>query len=293
MLEQGKVTPPSWLAGNLHLEVVMGSRAYGCADPDKSDFDIRGIFTPPKSMCFPAVDGLAAGYDPIPACEHWCQPHVFDQSRQREFDFDLHNITKFLRLAEENNPNQVDLLFASSNLITQCSAIGQMLLDHRSLFLSKLCWKRYRGYAAAQFAKVTHKRTEGKRVELVERFGYDTKFAAHTLRLLIQCEMILTEGHLDLTVAGAEMRSIRRGEWTLEHFSNEFLARKLAIEEYYPGCSLPEAPDHARVRELLLNCLEHHYGSLGKVVLRQDSTVLALKDIRTILNRVDSQLDCV
>jgi len=283
LLNQGKITPPYWLESNLHLEVIMGSRAYGCNDPEKSDYDIRGVFTPPKVMAFPATDGLVVGYDQIPECGHWNESHIKDQDGKREYDFDIHNITKFLYLAEANNPNQIDLLFAHESQIKHCTQVGRMLLDSRRLFLSKLCWKRFRGYASDQFHKLKEKQPEGKRKELVETFGYDVKFAYHCLRLLRECEMILTEGDLDLYRGNEEYKAIRKGEWPLEVLEREFYARREGIEKVYHQSALPEKPDHSKVRELLLQCLEHHYGSLSRVVMRPDAAYVALRDIDAVL----------
>ena len=283
MLHQGKICPPHWLEPNLHLEVVMGSRAYGCNDHDKSDYDIRGVFTTPKVYCFPATDGLVVGFDAIPKCEHWAEPHVKDEDGKREYDFDLHSIQHFLRLAEQNNPNQIDLLFAHESQIKHCTAVGRMLLDDRRIFLSKLCWKRFRGYASDQFHKLKDKKAEGKRKEIIETFGYDVKFGYHCLRLLRECEMILTESDLDLYRGNEEYKAIRRGEWPLEVLEKEFYARREGIEKFYHSCKLPEMPDHHKVRDLLLRCLEHHYGSLSRVIVRPDAATIALKEIDAIM----------
>lgn len=290
LTQSGLVTPPPWLPSNVHLEVIMGSRAYGCNDPESSDYDVRGVFTPPKAMPFPSTAGLVVGYDDLPKCDHWTEAHVKSADGRKEFDFDLHNITKFVRLAEENNPNQVDLLFAHETLVTHCSAVGRMLLDARYLFLSKLCWKRFRGYASDQFHYVKNRKAEGKRKALVEKYGYDTKFASHCIRLMREAEQILTEGDLDLFEGNEELKAIRRGEWTLDRLETEFVARKTAIESVYHQCKLPERPDHDKVRQLLLDCLEHHYGSLSKVVVRPDETVRALRDIDAVLSRIRPSL---
>lgn len=273
----------------------MGSRAYGCNDPASSDYDVRGVFTPPKVMAFPGTQGLVVGFDNLPQCETWAEAHVKvdaapPRMSAREYDFDLHNICHFLKLALVNNPNQIDLLFARETQVTHCSAVGRMLLDSRRLFLSKLCWKRFRGYASDQFHHVKNRLAVGKRKALVERHGYDVKFASHCIRLLRECEQILTEGDLDLMVGSEELRAIRRGDWSLERLESEFVSRKLTIEKVYGDCKLPETPDRDKVKQLLLDCLEHHYGSLGKVVAIPDSASKALREIDSILDKVRHML---
>ncbi len=291
LIDEGKIgaAAPQWLESNLHLEVICGSRGYGCYT-ENSDYDIRGIFTPPKVALFPASEGLVVGYDDIPNCEKFNPGHKFQDNAGNEYDFDLHSIAKFMRLAQENNPNQIDILYSNETNITHCSTIGRMIVDSRDIFLSKLCWKRFRGYAADQFKNVCNKNPIGGRKLLVEKYGYDVKFASHCIRLLLECEMILTEGYIDLTRNSAELNAIRRGEWSFEQLQKEFLARKLAIEQYFPNSKLPEVPDHQKVRSLLFDCLEHHYGSLSKSVVRPDATAIALRNIRTEIEKVEKFL---
>jgi hypothetical protein len=53
---------------------------------------------------------------------------------------------------------------------------------------------------------------------LVKRYGYDTEFAIHALRLRIQGIEIMTSGHLTIPVpepAGTMLRAVRGGERTL------------------------------------------------------------------------------
>jgi hypothetical protein len=229
-------------------------------------------------------------FDTIPICEHWCEDHVKDQDGKREYDFDIHSITKFLKLCLVNNPNQIDLLFAHETLVKHCSQVGRMLLDNRRIFLSKLCWKRFRGYASDQFHKLKEKNPIGGRKALIEEFGYDVKFAYNCIRLLREAEQILTEGDLNLFSGNEEYKAIRRGEWKFDRLEQEFVTRKLAVESCYHNCKLPEAPDEDAVRKLLLDCLELHYGSLAKVVVRPDATVQALRDIDNILGKVRPML---
>lgn len=287
----GLIAPPPYLVDNLHLEAVMGSVAYGCNSPDKSDFDIRGVFAPPKAHCFPGLQGLVVGFDDVPEHKAWQKAHVNDAARGREFDFELHPITKFLKLCAMNNPDQMGLLFSRESNITHCSAVGRMLLDARRIFPSKLLWKRFRGYAADQFHRLKKEGVpEGKRKELVQKYGYDVKFAYHCIRLLNQARQLLVAGEMDLMDGQEEYKAIRRGDWSFARLEQEFEARKLQVESVFLTTALPETPDAAVVRQLLLDCLEHHYGSLAKAVTRPDELAIALRDIDATLARVREKL---
>ena len=52
--------------------------------------------------------------------------------------------------------------------------------------------------------------------------GYSTKFMYHVVRLLSECEQILVEGDINLQKNNEQLKSIRRGEWTLEQVEQLF-----------------------------------------------------------------------
>jgi hypothetical protein len=44
-------------------------------------------------------------------------------------------------------------------------------------------------------------------------------------------------------------------------------------------------PDVRKIRALLVNCLEHHYGSLEKYLKTTDAAVIAVDEIKEILRK--------
>lgn len=258
------VRPPSFLETNLQYEVIMGSRAYGVADPTSSDYDIYGFAIPPKHYIFPHLAGYVLEFDTnYPQFNQWEQSHVIDESSGKDFDFRIYNIVRYFRLCFDNNPNMIDSLFVPEFCIKHITPAGQLIRDNRKLFLSKRCWTKFRGYAASQFHKIENKQPTGARKELVEKYGYDIKFAYHIIRLLREAEQILTEGDLQLDQSNDELKAIRAGEWSYDRLCKEFEVRKLAMEEIISKSPLREEPDRDKIRELLLECLELHYGKLG------------------------------
>jgi len=284
LYNKGLITPPTWLPCNVHLEIIGGSRMYAANDHDSSDYDIRGIFTPPKEMIFPSSSGLIYGFDKIPNCEHWLQGKTLHNNK--EYEFDLHNITKFFKLVIENNPNQLDLMFVNETDITQCTEVGRMILDNKLLFLSKLSFIRFRGYACNQFLSIKNgKNAKGKRKELIDTYGYDTKYSYHLIRLMNEAIQILTECNIDLKRGSEEYRAIRTGQWSYEKLEKEFNERKLQAEEAYRKSNLPEIPPYEKIKNLLLNCLESHYGSLKNVCPQPNFAINTLKEIDEILQK--------
>lgn len=134
------------------------------------------------------------------------------------------------------------------------------------------------------------KHPEGKRKELVEKYGYDTKFAYHIIRLLLEVEQILGTGTIDLQQGREQMKSIRRGEWPEQEVRDWFQAKQADLETLYKKSELPWGPDEAKIKALLVQCLEAHYGSLEDAVSLPDRPIEALREIQTILDTMQGQI---
>lgn len=124
-----------------------------------------------------------------------------------------------------------------------------------------------------------------KRAESVEKYGYDVKFAYHVIRLMNQAEQILTEYDLDIERCREQLKSIRRGEWTVERVQGYMVEREIALEGLYDRSKIPHGPDEAAIKQLLVDCLEQHFGSLKEAYVQPDASVQALRDIQAVLDR--------
>ena len=69
-------------------------------------------------------------------------------------DFKLYSLSKFVRLALDNNPNILELLFVNDENIMFINDIGKNLLDLRYEFLSSNIKHRFLGYAFSQKHKM-------------------------------------------------------------------------------------------------------------------------------------------
>jgi hypothetical protein len=165
-----------------------------------------------------------------------------------------------------------------------------MVRDSRHLFLSKLCWKKFRGYAHSQLKKMNDKNPVGHRREIIDKHGYDVKFAYHIIRLFDEVEQILLEGDLDLQRAREPMKAIRRGDWSADEVRNWAMEKETALEAAYVECKLPERPPVEPLRQLLYNCLEEHYGSLDGCVANVEWAEQVIREIDAIVNGVRDKL---
>jgi predicted nucleotidyltransferase len=292
--DRGLVKPPRWLPGNVQYETIMGSVAYGVSS-DVSDLDLYGWAIPPKEDIFPHLRGEIPGFGK----EHkrfgvYQEHHVADRDALaglgRTYDLTVFGIVKFFALAMENNPNVIDCLFTPATCVLHSTRVGNLVRENRRLFLHKGAWPKFKGYAYSQLHKLAIKRPQGKRAELVAKHGYDTKFGYHVVRLIGEVEQVLAEGDIDLQRDNERLKAIRRGEWTEDRLRAWFADKESHLERLYAESPLRAVPDEGRIKALLLECLEEHYGSLEGCIVDPDRAVAALRNIQAELDRVKDLL---
>ena len=283
--KRGLIRPPHYVAECTQYEVLMGSMAYGVSGGD-SDWDVYGFCIPNKDLIFPHLKGEIAGFGrQVERFEQFQQHHVQDKEAGKEYDFQIFNIVKFFSLVMDNNPNMVDALFVPQRCILHSTSIGNMVREKRHMFLHKGAWHRFKGYSYSQMHKMRIKNPEGKRKAMVEEFGYDLKFAYHVVRLLNEVEMILTEHDIDLERNAEQLKSIRRGEWTMRQIEDYFQTKEKALEEVYAKSTLRHKPDETAIKALLFDCLEEYFGSIGDAISRPNREQELIGEIEAVLRR--------
>jgi len=285
---------PVFIAESIQYEVIMGSMAYGVSN-DSSDMDVYGFCIPPKDYVFPHLRGEIQGFTPAgPRFDQYQEHHVKDPSalggKGRQYDFTIYSIVKYFRLCMENNPNIIDSLFVPERCILFSTKIGDMVRDNRKLFLHKGAWHKFKGYAYAQMRKMHIKNPTGKRREMVEKYGYDVKFAYHIVRLLNEVEQILMEGDLDLERNREQLKSIRNGEWSVKQIEEYFEQKESDLEQLYVNSDLPQQQDISQIQDLLQDCLAASYGSLQGAIVKSDEVSNALRSIRDVIDKVRDKL---
>jgi predicted nucleotidyltransferase len=278
---------PEFVHSQLQYEVIMGSFAYGVSS-DVSDLDVYGFCVGPKSSIFPHTSGsYIFGFDNVPDnFEQWQKHHVYNPGNEQMYDFCIYNINKYFKLCANGNPNMIDSLFVPQRCVVNMTELGNRVRENRKLFLSKKVWHTFKGYAYSQMHKMKIKQPEGKRKEMVDKFGYDVKFAYHVIRLLNEVEQILLEGDLDLERNREQLKAIRRGEWEQKQIEEYFETKEKDLESLYLKSELPHRPKWNEIRKLLSECLEIHFADTKLIVdpaeklfkdLWQDLTVLSMK----------------
>lgn len=287
LAQKGLAHPPKWLPQNMHYEVIMGSTAYAVSN-DTSDMDIYGFCIPPKEDIFPHLRGEISGFGTqIQRFEQYQEHHIKDASARQEYDLTIYSIVKYIQLCMENNPNMLDSLFVPQRCVLFCTPVAQMIRDNRHMFLHKGSYHKFRGYAYKQLHKIGKKSNSSNptRQADIENHGMDLKFAYHVIRLALEGEQILLEHDLDIERNREILKSIRRGDWSEEKLRGWFDEKEKHLEELYTKSDLQHSPNEEKIKELLLNCLEHHYGSLTDAVKVQVPVDRILSDLQTIMEK--------
>lgn len=139
------------LKNKIILLTFGGSIAYGLDTPE-SDIDIRGIVMPTAS------DLLGVGY--LYNSEERTNSRLvfgnngFEQVTDIPTDTTIYVLNKIIGLLYKSNPNTIEILGGHPDSYAMVSKYGQMLLDNRELFLSKLAYGSFAGYARAQFQRL-------------------------------------------------------------------------------------------------------------------------------------------
>lgn len=267
-------------------ETLMGSIVYGVSQ-DNSDLDIYSVAIPPKKDVFPHLDGYVHGFGKEPKVFDVFQQHHIQKDKQ-VFDINIFSIIKYFNLVLQGNPNMTDSLWSPGNYVTHITSVGEIMRGRRNLFLSKECYRRFKGYAYSQYKKINTKTHDNspRRLESIQKYGYDVKYGYHLVRLLLECEEILMHQTLTLNKNIEILSSIRRGEWTKERLFNWFQSKETVLEELYIKSDLRVKPDFEDVKSLLMECLEAYYGSIDKAIVINNNDNL-LEDIKKLVGKYD------
>lgn len=177
------------------------------------------------------------------------------------WDSVIYEARKFVRLLMQANPNVLSLLWNEPRHFLVAEQEGLDLLAARQMFVSRKAYHAFTGYAYSQLKKMQNGACQGymgdKRKKLVDKFGYDTKNAAHLIRLLRMGIEFLRDGRLyvDRGLVGdaPQLLSIKRGEWPLGQVKGEADALFARAATAYDECKLPAGPDRDGIERLLVS----------------------------------------
>jgi hypothetical protein len=241
------------------VRTVVGSGVHGMAIEGTDDHDEMGVYVETPEQLI----GLA------PTAEHFVSRTKPDGVRSGPGDTDLtiYSLRKFMRLATQGNPTILTLLYAPDSAVLRTSPLGAELRTMSESIVSAHAGWRFLGYLDGQRERMVGGGKQNRvpnRPELIEAYGYDTKYASHALRLGLQGLEIARTGRLTLPLSGEDLRvcmEIKRGEVgfkTALHRVDAVRARLRDRMEIGDHVLRPE-PDMERVNGWLIDAHRRHW----------------------------------
>jgi hypothetical protein len=217
--------PHAWsLYAHLVGWCYVGSVQHGTHGDVIDDVDLFAVVNPPCSLW---------------PFEHWVWQH-------EELDVLVYSLPKYLRLLAKSNPNMLATLDPTVGLWLKQPRLRSELhnaVESRAALTAAL------GYAEGQYAKLEKGKYEGymgvERKALHDRFGFDPKAAAHTIRIL-RFALDFADGYVvSRRPDAAELRAIKQGEWSKEQVQLEVARLRDALKVACEQSTWPAQPDSA------------------------------------------------
>ena len=205
------------LAGTI-LRCQVGSGVHGTSISGTDDRDEMGICLEPPDY----VIGLRT-FEQYEYHTAWDRPGgLRNRSGHGDLDVTIYSARKWMRLALNGNPSVLLPLFVPESEIVTVTPLGHELRELAPVIVSRQAGHRFAGYLEAQRRSMLSHEGKGRdctRPELIEKYGFDTKFAAHMVRLGFQGVELLVTGRMTLPMPQQErelVRSIRMGQVKME-----------------------------------------------------------------------------
>jgi hypothetical protein len=237
-----------FLSDGVILSGYRGSIAHGTyrESPDNiSDKDVMYVVVPHEDYYF------------------GCESRSFPSSGTHEikndgWDIVAYEVRKFISMLAKGNANVFTMLWLEDKHYLHVSFAGRILLDNRSLFISKDVYYPFVGYAHGELYRMIHHTPTNraymgdKRKTLIEKFGYDVRCASHLIRLLRMGVEFMNSGELKVFRRddAEELLEIKAGAWSLEKIEKEAVCLFDRARKAYTESSLPLKPNMRLINEL-------------------------------------------
>ncbi|SFW61375.1 nucleotidyltransferase domain-containing protein [Amycolatopsis australiensis] len=238
--------------GGTILRCQVGSGLHGTAVDGQDDRDEMGLCVEPAEY----VTGLR----PFEQYIFRTQPEGV-RSGPGDLDLIVYSLRKWMRLALTGNPTILLPLFVPDAEIVRITGLGHDLRANADRIVSRAAGLRFAGYLRTQRRRMLEGTLKVNRPELIEKYGFDTKYAMHMVRLGVQGVELLETGRMTLPIAEpwlSWLRDLRRGK----HSQEEAIAAAAELEDRLDRLvrgesPVPEQPD----RDWANRWLVHAYQS--------------------------------
>ena len=232
--------------GTLLAQWVVGSTAYGTTI-EASDLDVVEVYAEPAEY----VTGLAvqktkhAVNVPVRMLPGTAKSFVTDA------DVTRYGLRDWARLVMAGNPNMVETLFIKPAYVDM--DFERLFLEDRAMFLSKKVGEKFAGFGHSQMLSLEGRRSKKtNRPEVIDQYGWDTKWGYHAIRVLTEGLQLMQTGTLKLPLSNADyLKEVRSGKYTLKSVTEYAAALHAGLKAQSDMGPLPDEPAYARVNDAL------------------------------------------
>ncbi|ALG13224.1 nucleotidyltransferase domain-containing protein [Kibdelosporangium phytohabitans] len=228
------------------LRVQVGSGVHGTAIQGQDDRDEMGICVEPPEY--------VVGLDKFEQYIFRTQPEGH-RSGPGDLDLIVYSLRKWVRLALQGNPTVLLPLFVPEAEIVEIDDLGRELRAEPEIVLSRQAGMRFIGYLRSQRAGMLGHRKHTNRPELIEKYGFDAKYAMHMVRLGVQGVELLETGRITLPIPEpwlAWLRDLRQGKHTRDEALAAADELEAKLQKLITTSPLPEHPDRDRANAWLI-----------------------------------------
>ncbi len=234
----------------------MGSGLHGVSIEGTDDRDEMGVCIEPPECVI--------GLEKFEQYQYRTQPEGV-RSGPGDLDLVIYSLRKWARLAAQGNPTVLLMLFAPEHEWVKDDRYpwhqhvwyGHRFQGQKDLFLSKECGRRFQGYLAAQKERMLGLRSQRtNRPELIDLYGFDTKFAYHAIRLGLQGKELLQTGHITLPMPEpyrSILRELRKGAYSKQYALDWIDDLQDGLAVLTEKVDLPEQADMMKLNRWLMD----------------------------------------
>lgn len=232
---------------------IGGSALHGAKVDGYDDLDIYGVYVEPPEKII-GVDSF----------EHfvWSTSGTDVKNTKDDVDITLYGLQKWANLACKGNPSILHFLFANNTLDSgENDTWFHAVRKYREAFLCKKHSKQFLGFASAQLMRMTGERSRNvTRQDLVDKYGYDTKFAMHVIRLLVECEELMRSSIITLPSPEKQLLiDIRTGKYAEDWVIREATRRFDVCREAESKSLLPNEIDRNFISRVIADAYRRHW----------------------------------
>jgi uncharacterized protein len=238
-------------ASLIHL-FVGGSQLHGAKVSGYDDLDIYGCYIEPPERILGVL-----------ALEHfvWSSGSATEKNTADDVDVTTYSLHRWGELIRKGNPAILHYLFAANALSS--GTWERFIGSHRENLISKRAARQYLGFAASQKMRLTGERgmgRHGQRPDLIERYGFDVKFAMHYVRLLGECRELLREHKVTLPRPEKELLiDIRSGKYTQDQVFEIGDGLHRECEQLLEKSDLPDSVDAGLLSRQIADAYQYHW----------------------------------